>query len=461
MASVTCKVLVPLGALGAGFPKADFENGLALGPDIIAADAGSTDSGPYYLGTGKSKYAREVVKRDMALMILGGQRLRIPVAIGTAGTCGTDSGVDWLRDICLEICEDHGLSLKMALIYSEQDREDLRLRWLREDIRPLWAAPSIDESTFVQCSHIVALAGAEPFIAALEAGADLVICGRATDTAILAAMPLMRGCAIGASWHAAKTAECGALCTTNPSKGGVFFTVDETGFTIRPMSEEGACTPYSVAAHMLYENADPYILTEPSGRTIMTDATYTQVDGRTVRVEGTRFEAASRYSMKLEGSSIAGYQTITLTGIADPRILASLDRWEANLRAYVGAKLKELDIAPESYSYDIRYYGRDAVAGLVPGGRVPGEVGLLFVCTGRTQELATKVAKVFNPYLLHFPLEETDPLPSFAFAFSPAETERGPVYEFRLNHVVLLEDPLELVRISYLPIEGGKPRRAQ
>lgn len=44
------KVLAPTGMLGAGFPEATIERGLALGADVISVDGGSTDSGPYYLG---------------------------------------------------------------------------------------------------------------------------------------------------------------------------------------------------------------------------------------------------------------------------------------------------------------------------------------------------------------------------------------------------------------------------
>jgi hypothetical protein len=44
------------------------------------------------------------------------------------------------------------------------------------------------------------------------------------------------------------------------------------------------------------------------------------------------------------------------------------------------------------------------------------------------------------------PLPGAAELPSFAFMTSPAETERGPLYEFVLNHVVRVDDPHELVR---------------
>ena len=40
-------------------------------------------------------------------------------------------------------------------------------------------------------------------------------------------------------------------------------------------------------------------------------------------------------------------------------------------------------------------------------------------------------------------------MPSYAFPFSPAEIERGQVFEFKLNHVVSVDDPAELVRTVF------------
>ena len=50
------RVLVPSGVLGLEFSKEALQRGLANNPDIIAIDGGSTDSGPYYLGTANSKW---------------------------------------------------------------------------------------------------------------------------------------------------------------------------------------------------------------------------------------------------------------------------------------------------------------------------------------------------------------------------------------------------------------------
>jgi hypothetical protein len=91
-----------------------------------------------------------------------------------------------------------------------------------------------------------------------------------------------------------------------------------------------------------------------------------------------------------------------------------------------------------------------------PGSFIPKELAVVLTVTAETQALATRAAKVFNPLLLHFPVNRDEQLPSFAFPFSPSEIERGLVYEFRLNHVVHPDDPLELVRIEYMEIKEEK-----
>ena len=41
-------------------------------------------------------------------------------------------------------------------------------------------------------------------------------------------------------------------------------------------------------------------------------------------------------------------------------------------------------------------------------------------------------------------------MPTFAFPFSPAEIDRGPVYEFCLNHVMWLDDPMDAFSLEVL-----------
>jgi hypothetical protein len=86
-------ILVPTGMLGAGFDPEIISRGLSLGADVIAVDGGSTDSGPYYLGTGQAKTADDAVRRDLRVLLAAVGEARIPLVVGSCGTGGTDSGV--------------------------------------------------------------------------------------------------------------------------------------------------------------------------------------------------------------------------------------------------------------------------------------------------------------------------------------------------------------------------------
>lgn len=226
------KVFVPYGAVGLNCTEEAFEAGLAMQPDIISSDAGSTDSGPYYLGSGHGKYSIRDVKRDLKRMVLGADKLGIPMTIGSAGTCGSDEGVDTAYQLIKEICEEAGIHKKIARIYSQQDAETLKKKYREGKINPLHGAPEISESTFDECSTIVALLGAEAYQEAFKNGAEIIIGGRSTDTAVMSAFPLMKGCDPASCWHAAKTVECGGVCTSAGLPGCVFMELDEKGFTI-------------------------------------------------------------------------------------------------------------------------------------------------------------------------------------------------------------------------------------
>jgi hypothetical protein len=437
--------------LGAGFPPETIARGLSLGADVIAVDGGSTDSGPFYLGAGQAKTTEAAVRRDLHLLLAARSESNIPLIIGSCGTSGTDAGVEWVARIVEEICVERAWVLTVAKIFSDQDPADLLQRLAEGRINPLPPNHQLTEEAIHGCVRIVGMMGHEPIAEALQAGADVVLAGRATDTALSAAVPLMRGMPAGASWHAAKIVECGAQCTTDPRSGGVFARIDLDGFTIQPLAEDARCTPTSVAAHMLYETANPFRMREPSGTIDVTDARYVAVDDRTVRVEGSRFEPAAQYTVKLEGAAVTGYETVSFVGIRDPLILGSIDEWADLLVKTLTERVQSvLNLGPDGWDADLRLYGHNAVLGeLEPIQQTPREVGAMLLVSAPKQELATAISKLANPLLLHLPLQSMGYLPSFAFATSPAHLERGAAYAFELNHTVDVTDPLELFRLEY------------
>lgn len=447
------RVLIPSGVLCLGFDRAALARGVAAKPDLIAIDGGSTDSGPFSLGAGQSKYARSVTKSEWRELMLARAEANVPLVIGTAGTCGADACVDWMFDITQELATELGQSLRVARLYSGQPAPRITDALAAGHIKPLTPAPEISAETIEEMTNIVALAGAEQIQAALQTGADIIIAGRTTDTAIIAALPLMRGDHPGAAWHGAKIAECGALCSTNPTSGVILVDFDETGFTVEPLAKGATCTPHSVSAHMLYENSDPFILYEPGGHLDVTATRYTALDATRTRATGSEW-VPGRYTVKLEGARPAGFQTTLIAVLRDAHYVANAERWAEKLRDFLDRLIAErMGLPRDNYHLDFRLIGVNSALGSMENRTgFPTEVGVLLIITAATQDLASEIGKLANPHLLHYPLTENEELPTFAFPYSPAQSDRGALYEFALNHVLELDDPMSAFRLTVTEI---------
>jgi hypothetical protein len=451
------RVLVPSGVLGLGFDPAALARGVAAGPDIIAIDGGSTDSGPFYLGTGTSKYSRSVCRDEWRQLLSARAATGVPLVIGSCGTCGSASAVDWMFDITCELVAELGQSLRVARLYSDVAIDELRSARDAGRLSPLDPAPPINDGALAGMTNIVALAGAEQIQAAIDTGADVVLAGRTTDTATIAALPLARGMHAGAAWHGAKIAECGAFCTTRPASGVIMVSFDETGFTVTPMGDGVQCTPQSVAAHMLYENSDPWILHEPGGHLDVTAASYAKAADDGVRVEGAAWVAAPDYRVKLEGARLAGYQTMMLAVIRDPRYVDAVSDWADRLLTHCRELIAaSLGLPDDAYDIELRLIGVDsALGGLERHRGSPVEVGVMLLITAASQAVASEIAALINPHLLHYPLTDDEPMPTFAFPMSPVHSDRGAVYEFALNHVLGLNDPMDGFRLRVDEVGHG------
>lgn len=459
------RVLVPSGVLGLGFERDALARAMALRPDIIAIDGGSTDSGPHFLGTARSKYAEAVCRAEWRDLMEARAALDIPLVIGSCGTCGADSQVDAMLDLTRELSAELGQTLRVAVLYSGQSVDTLIEAHDRGEITPLNPDTPLDADTLRACTNIVALAGVEQIQMALDTGADIVLAGRATDTALIAAFPLAQGRHAGAAWHAAKVSECGALCSTHPTSGVVVVDIDNHGFEIVATAEKACCTPRTVAAHMLYENADPFLLHEPGGRLNVTNASYAAVDERRVRVEGAEWQPDQRYTVKLEGARPDGFQTSLLVMLRDPRYVAQAREWTERVAARLDDSVaSRLRLTPDQWTLELRLIGVDAVLGeLETETSTPHEIGVLALVTADTQATANEIARLADPLLLHCPLTDDEPLPTFAFPYSPASTERGQQYTFCLDHVLALDAPSSAFRLVVHELgaaSAGKDDRA-
>ena len=451
------RVLVPSGVLGISFDRAALARGVASQPDIICIDGGSTDSGPFYLGTGTSKYSRAVTKTEWRELMLARAQAGVPLVIGSCGTCGTDDTVDWMLEITREIAAELGQSVKVATLKSSQPVERVERARVAGRVHPLAPSAELDATDLAGCVNTVALAGAEQIGAALAAGADIVLAGRTTDTATIAALPLTRGAHAGAAWHGAKIAECGALCSTNPTSGVILVDFDNEGFTVEPLADGARCTPHSVSAHMLYENSDPFVLFEPGGYLDVSDARYVALDERRVRVTASKWVPQNAYTVKLEGASAVGYQATIMAVLRDVRYVAKAKTWVDQLSVFLSAEIsRQMSLSVDEYTLEFRLIGVDSALGeLETKTGSPVEVAVLGIITADDQETANEIGKLINPWVLHYPLTTDEELPTFAFPYSPAQSERGALYEFCLNHVMELDDPMEAFTLQVLEVGGA------
>ena len=208
---------------GGGTDAELFELGLDLGPDFVASDAGSVDPGPAFLGSGKPMTHKQGLKQSIGVMLKGCLKRGVPLLIGSAGIGGARPHLDYFRGLAEEIATENGISFRLGLIDSEQDKGYLRSKLNEGRTRPLGPVPPLTEEQIDRAAHIVGMMGAEPWQKALEMGADVVIGGRSSDSALFAAVPLMHGFPPAQAWHMAKTIECGAMVSepggAHPSRG--------------------------------------------------------------------------------------------------------------------------------------------------------------------------------------------------------------------------------------------------
>lgn len=458
--TTSVKILVPSGAIGANGTRSPepFDRGMRERPDVIAVDGGSTDSGPHYLGSGDPKPPRGALRAELRQAMVARAQLGIPLIVGSCGTSGSDKGVDIMRGLCEEIAQELGQTVRVACIYSEQSADAVKAALREGRITALQPERAIDEALVERCSRIVAAMGAEPIMHALQQGVDIVLAGRATDTALMAAVPLMRGLPPGASWHAGKILECGAMCTTKPASGAVLAEVDAGGFTIHALAEGGRATPRTVHAHMLYENSNPFVLVEPGGVLDVTNATYTAVDERRCRVEGSTWTTSPAYTVKLEGAAPAGYQGVILNILRSPRYKDRFEEWITSLEARVRDGIrKQLGLSEGDYHLQFRAIGRDAVLGSMETATgTPVEIGVMGIVTSPDKARTKELLSMLNSPMLHFPLHDDEELPTHTFPLSPATMDRSLVYEFVLNHVMTVSDPLAPFRFDYTTL-GATP----
>lgn len=452
-ASDVTRVLSPTAILGYGFPVRSFREGMRRHPHVIAVDAGSTDPGPYYLGAGEAFTDRAAVKRDLRLLVEAARSERIPLLIGTAGGSGGEPHLQRDLELLLEVAHELGAHFRLALVHAQIDKDRVVQALRLGQIGELGPVPKLTEAAIGASVRVVAQMGPEPLVQALEAGAEIVLAGRAYDPAVFAAVPLMKGCRRGPAVHLGKILECGAIAAT-PGSGSdcLFGYLDGESFEVEPLNPERRCTVTSVAAHTLYEKSDPVMLPGPGGHLDLSQTSFEQVDDGRVRVCGSRFVPSNGYLVKLEGVEKVGYRTVSIAGCRDPFMIAAIDDI---VESVAQRALDNFDVDGADCKLSFKLYGKNGVMGRLEPSRdhIPLELGIVIEAVAQTQQLADTLCSFARSTMLHcsYPGRVATG-GNLAFPYSPSDLRAGEVYRFSIYHLMGVKDPCELFPIDYVQV---------
>jgi len=440
------KLIALNGLLGYGYSEESLKAAFVQKPDYIGVDGGSSDPGPYYLGSGESFTNRAAVKRDLALVLPLALEAGAPLIVGTAGGSGSRVHLHWLRDIVREIAEELSLSFDMALIYTDVTQDYVNQKLAQGKILPMGPL-ELTAQDVAQSNRIVSQIGAEPFLEALRSGAQVILAGRACDTAIYASPCILHGYDPALSFHMAKIMECGAMCATPVAAADVMQAeIGDGWFSLTPANPARKCLVGSVAAHSMYEQADPRYLVEPDGTVDLTGCQFQQVDERTVKVTGSRWIPAKEPTLKLEGTKLAGYRTVSIAGINDPQTIARVDTLFEGVQKFVkentAGRYTDAD-----YSLSIRKYGTPTTGDEILAPNQCG-MGIILDAVGKTQAIADEIMALARARMLHFDYPgRKSTAGNLAFPYSPSDLHMGPVYTFSIYHLARVDSLTETAKL--------------
>jgi len=454
------KCLSATGQLGHGIIADAFHRGVARMPDVIGADMGSTDIGPYYLGAGQTESSRDMIDRDLELVLVAGRKLGVPVIIGSAGSSGARPHLEKTLEAVSRVAKERSLSFSMITIDADIDKEYVKRRLREGRVEPCGPLPGLTLEKVDRATRIVGQMGTEPFLAALEEKPDVIIAGRSCDASVFAAKPVADGFDHGLAMHAAKIIECASFAADPGGRDAMLATIRDDHFELESMNPNRRCTPVSVAAHSLYEQPNPFEVVEPGGKLELSQCSYDAIDERRVKVTGSKWVRAPKYTIKLEGVESIGFRCFSLGAIRCPIATTQMDDVLAGVeeitRTIVGDKYAHSD-----YRLKYRVYGRNGVMQdwEVNQGHQPNEVFVITDVVGKTQQIANGVCSVARYYLLHYFYKDIlATAGNVAVPFVPCDIEAGEAFEFSIYHLIEEPDPLVLFPLRRHHVDNGAIR---
>ncbi|HHW48807.1 MAG TPA: DUF1446 domain-containing protein [Clostridiaceae bacterium] len=456
MSKKQIRILCPNGHLGFAPTKEEsFWIGAETKPDYYCCDSGSDDIGPTPLGADKCASHYEWQKHDLELMLLASRKQGVPMIIGSAGDTGTNSRVDMFVEIIKDLAKKHNLpKFKLAYFYSEVDKEYIKQKMDQGIvIEGLDGRSNLSYEDLEKTDRIVAVAGVHPFIKALDMGADIIIGGRSSDCAIFAAPAIWEGFPENLSYYLGKVLECASFCAEPyGAKESVIGTITNEDVKVTAMHPNQRCTVASVAGHAMYERSNPFYEYVAGGMLDMTNCVYEQYDEKTCRITGPKFiPTEGKIKVKLEGSGKVGERYIGIAGIRDPYTIKNIDKVIEWARSQV-----EERFAGKKYELYYRIFGKNGVMGdLEPVKEIRShELCVVVEGIAPTKEMAEEVTMIGTRQIFYARLPEVKGTAGTAAFVVDEVLPASPAYIWTMNHVIPVDDPLELFKVELIEVGG-------
>lgn len=452
------RIVSPNGHLGFAPTKEEsFHLAAATKPDYYCADSGSDDIGPAALGADRSVSMYKWQKHDLELMLLAAREQGVPMLIGSAGDCGSNSRVDMYVQIIRDLAAEHELPpFKLAYFYSEVDTSILADKHRAGvTFEGLDGRSNLSLEEIEATERSVAVTGIHPYVEALEEGADVIIGGRSSDVAIFAAPAIYEGFPEEHAYYAGKVLECASFCAEPyGAKESVIGTVTYDDVKVTAMAPHQRCTPASVASHAMYERSNPYFEYFAGGMLDMTNCVYEQIDEKTTRITGQKFvPIEGDIKVKLEGSGFVGEKYIGLAGIRDPYTIENIDEVLRMAREQIAEEFPDIE-----YRVSFRVFGKDGVMGELEPVKETKSHELMVVIEGIAEnpEDAEAVALMGTRQIFYARLPEVKGTAGTASFVVDEVLPATAAYMWTMNHTVPVQDPAELFQLRYETVEFAK-----
>ena len=448
------RIICPNGHLGFAPTKEEsFWLGAETKPDYYCCDSGSNDIGPGPLGADTCASPYEWQKHDLELMLIASRKQAAPMIIGSAGDTGTRSRVDLYVKIITELAQQYRLpKFKLAYFYSDVDKKYLgSILKAGHVIEGLDGRSKLTEEEIAKTDRIVAMAGIHPYIKALDMGADVIIGGRSSDSAIFAAPAIRAGFPEALAYYLGKVLECASFCAEPyAAKESVIGIITDEDVKVTAIAPFQRCTIASVAGHAMYERANPFYEYVAGGMLDMTGCVYEQYDEKTTRITGPKFVPVSgKIQVKLEGSAKVGERFIGIAGVRDPYTIANIEKVIEWARAQV-----EERFGVQGYQLFYKVYGKNGVMGNLEPIREIRSHELCIIVEGiaPSNEMAEEVTMIGTRQIFYARLPEVKGTAGTAAFILDGVLPASPAYEWTINHVVSVDDPMELFDLHLIEI---------